>query len=73
MFLKGFKNGKTILNVDSMLVYGLKFCGLAIPMNGSKLSFKNIDIVRKIGGNNTYHWILEWKIFLNVDYKLNNA
>jgi hypothetical protein len=53
MFLKGFKNGKTFLNIDSMLLYGLRFCGIAIPINGSKLSFKNVDIVRKIGGNNT--------------------
>ena len=53
MFLKGFKNGKTFLNIDSMLLYGLRFCGIAIPINGSKLSFKNVDIVRKLGGNNT--------------------
>jgi hypothetical protein len=36
-----------------MLVYGLKFCGIVIPINGSKLSFKNVDIVRKINRNNT--------------------
>ena len=53
MFLKGLYNGKTFLNVDSMLVYGLKFCGIAIARNGSKPSFKNVDIARKMSGNNT--------------------